>query len=257
MTDFVFNWMPLVALGAALLFGVLLLILGLRGGSKARKLRKSGVTGLAHVTRKTAKTSTYRPDKSSSSRQQKTTTYYLSYAFQIDGKDFEGTGIAASDLWRSVDEGSEIEIIYYTADPSVNELSASALNVLRIGSGIQITVGVVLSLGALYIFAASAFDAYRGPDPLQPGENWVEREGVVRWVRVPENPFMRIFAPDARRIYVEIGEMEPDKLYSERETVIYPFQTRGAVLTPGIRLRAFINPENDFFSILAIERTPR
>ena len=64
-------------------------------------------------------------------------------------------------------------------------------------------------------------------------------------------------APDARRIYVEIGEMEPGKLYSERETLIYPYQTKGIVLKPGTELRAFIKPENEFFSILEIESTPR
>ncbi len=257
MTDFVFNWMPLVGLVAAMLVGVFALILGQRGGSKARKLRKSGVTGLAHVTKKTARTSTYRPDPSSSSRQKKTIIHYLSYAFEIDGKHYEGTAHAASDFWRSVEEGSELEIIYYPADPSINELTASAVNILRIGSGVQIAVGLFLSLGGLYILATFSLEAYRGPDPQQPGASWVERKGVVLWVRKPESPFMRIFAPDARRIYVEIGEMEPDKLYSGRETVIYPYQTRGAVLQPGMELRAFINPENEFFSILAIEGTPR
>lgn len=257
MTDFVFNWLPLAALVAASLFGAIVLMLGLRGMSRARKLRHSGVTGLAHVTRKVATASTYQPNRGSSLRQQKSTTYYLSYSFQIGGRDYEGTGIAPSDLWHSLDEGSQIEVIYYAADPSVNELNASAIDVLRIGSGVRIAVGVVLGLGGLYVLAASSLDAYRGPKPLKPDANWVERTGVVRWVRVPENPFMRLFAPDARRIYVEIGEMEPDQLHSERETVIYPYQTDGAVLKPGTRLRAFVNPENDFFSILEIETTPR
>ena len=209
MTDFLFNWLPFVALVAACFFGVILLILGLRGLSRARKLRTSGATSMARITDKTVKVRRRQERRSGGQNRYTSRTYYLSYAFQIDGKDYDGTQVAPSDLWRTVEEGSEVEIIYYTADPSVNQLTASALGVSGIGGGIQVGAGLVFGLGALFTIVTSALDAHRGPDPSKPGANWVESYGVVRWVRVPEDPFMRIFAPDARRIYVEIGEMEP------------------------------------------------
>lgn len=257
MTDFIFNWLPFVALVAACFFGAILLILGLRGMSRAKKLRTSGATTVARITDKTIKVRRREEHRSTGQNRYTSRTYFLSYAFQIDGKDYENTQVAPSDLWRTVEEGSEVEIIYYTADPSVNQLTASVLGVSGIAGGIQVGAGLVIGLGALIVIATSALDAHRGPDPSEPGANWVESYGVVRWVRVPEDPFMRIFAPDARRIYVEIGEMEPDKLYSERETLIYPYQAKGIELKPGAELRAFINPDNDFFSILEIESTPR
>ncbi len=240
-----------------LLFGVILLILGLRGVSKARKLRVSGATTSAYVTEKTVRVTKHRERRSRTADRHTYRTHYLSYAFQINGKDFNGTAIAPSDLWRSVDEGSKVEIVYYTEDPTVNQLNASVLGASGLGGRIQIGAGLTFSIGALFIIATNALNAHRGPDPLVHDTNWTERNGVVRWVRVPEDPYLRVFAPDARWVYVEIGEMEPGKLYSERETLIYPYQTKGIVLRPGTELRAFINPESEFFSILEIESTPR
>ncbi|MDG1370456.1 MAG: hypothetical protein P8Q48_09530 [Paracoccaceae bacterium] len=257
MAGFIFYWLPPIMLMAGLLFGLMLLILGLKGVSKARKLRFSGATTSAYVTEKTVRVTKHRGRRSSGPDRHTSRTHYLSYSFQIDGKDFDDTAIAPSDLWRTVDEGSEVEIVYYTKDPSVSQLKASVLGASGLDGGIQIGAGLVFSIGTLFILVTNTLNAYHGPDPLVHDTNWTERNGVVRWVRVPEDPYLRVFAPDARRIYVEIGEMEPGKLYSERETLIYPYQTKGIVLKPGTELRAFINPENEFFSILEIESTPR
>lgn len=68
---------------------------------------------------------------------------------------------------------------------------------------------------------------------------------------------MRILAPNARRIYIKIGELEPGKLNSERETTDYPHQVDGIPLRPDIELRAYIDPDNKAFSVLEIESTPR
>ncbi len=257
MTDLLFNWLPLAGLVGTCLFGLILVILGLRGLSKARKLRNSGATMMAQVTEKTVKVTRLREPLSSGRDRRHSRTYYLSFAFRVGGKEYSGAQVAPSDLWRAVEKGSEVEIDYYTADPSVNQLKASALGVSGIGGLIQTGAGLALSLAAIWIIAVSALDAYRGPAPLEPGANWVESDGVIRWVRVPEDPFMRMLAPNARRIYVEIGEMEPDKLYSERETTVYPHQVDGIPLRPGTKLRAYIDPENEVFSILEIESIMR
>lgn len=257
MTDLLFNWLPLAGLVGVCLFGMILVILGLRGLSKARKLRNSGATLVAQVTEKTVKVTKLREPRSSGRDRRHSRTYYLSFAFRVGGEEYGGTQVAPSDLWRMVEKGSEVEIDYYTADPSVNQLKASALGVSGIGGVIQIGAGLVFGMGAIWIIVVSALDAYHGPEPLEPGANWIESGGVVRWVRVPEDPFMRMLAPNARRIYVDIGELEPGKLYSERETTVYPHQVNGIPLRPGIELRAYIDPENEAFSVLEIESTPR
>lgn len=254
--DFLFVWLPMVVGISACLCGSYLIWLGFSDYSAAATLRRAGVRTTGTVVSKTA-AEEMRPVGAVRRHGEGTTHYCLTYVFSVDARKFERSEVAPVDLWLASQAGSEVDVIYFPRDPAISRLAAWPGAIGHIAGAAQLAVGVGLTGLALGWLVTGSLAALSGPEHVRPGAGWVPLTATVERVRLPEDPFLRLLAPGARIVDVEIGRTDNvDAMGTHREVLVYPEQLARGPVVPGDRLPALMDPENEENAILALESEP-
>ena len=252
MTDLLFVWLPMIAAGAGLVFGALLIAMGFRNYVKAEMLQRKGVRTQATISR------LYKEKIHVSSQDRRPGnptryTRYLDYRFEHAGQTFERRKtLPASDVWDRAAEGDSIEVLYLKDDPASNDLAAKPTAVGLAGGFIQMAFGGCLTAATLAYFANGIAAAMIGPALLEPANDWVPDEAFINAIYQSDDPFVRLLKPDHRIVRVKIG----------REGRVFPGQREILMAPDGWRdlnvddvVPALRDPENRNRAILQNERS--
>ncbi|MEM6974017.1 MAG: DUF3592 domain-containing protein [Pseudomonadota bacterium] len=252
--DILFHWSPLIVLGLVCLFGIVLLFLGFRGYAKASILKKAGEKGDAVVTRKWIKEGYVRPEERH--RIKPTKSHFLRFERGDGDARHAEEEIAPIDLWRAVEPGDTVEVIYLRGG-SMMRLAATS-SMIGHGAGIvQMVAGALMTAGAIGGFVGGAVAAAAGPDYRTAGPDWVADRAEILGAGPPADPFLRLFAADARWVEVVFGDTQGGALMANtRRILLKPDQASGQALSEGEILDAWIDPANEFNAILDLERDP-
>lgn len=251
VADILFNWSPLIG---ALFFGgvgLVVLVLGFRTFVKAAKLRKSGVEGQAVVRRKWIKRGYVR--REDRNRTTPTKYHYLEYERETDGRAVSAREVAPIDLWRAVEPGDSVEVIYLPR----GKLMRLAAWSHKIGHGAgagQMIIGALMVSASASMVLAGALAAFSGPDYREIGQDWEIDQAEVLYVGRPADPFLRLLSPGRRYLQVVFGDTEGGALMANQRLVLLTqAQMGGQEVREGDVLRAWIDPENEYNAVLDME----
>jgi hypothetical protein len=251
VADILFNWMPLLGALLVCVLGGVMLLLGFRTYLKAALLRKSGIKGQAVVREKWLKKGTV--DREDRKRTTVPKHHYLRYELETDGRVISAKEVAPIDLWRKVQPGDKVDVIYLPRGRMMRLAGWSHLIGHGAGAG-QLIAGAVMVSGAVSTILGGAFSAMSGPEYQEPGPDWVADQTEVLFVGRPADPFLRLFAPGKRYVQVVFGDTRGGALMANQRLVLLTLeQMAGRELTEGNVLKAWIDPDNEYNAILDLE----
>lgn len=206
MSDPISLWFPLAAAVGALAFGLFLLVSGFRKRSQAGLLKRRGAPGKARVLRRyeervNERSEDRRPGRPTRFRQ------YIDYELTVHGQSYQSRRIVPpSDLWETLLEGDEVEVLYLPGRPEVSQLAAQSTEVKAVGGDIQMAIGALATASSAAFLLTGAVGAFADPAWPTPGPDWVQEEATVAWISRSDDPFVRLLRPNHREVRLVIGQ---------------------------------------------------
>ena len=255
VADILFNWLPLIGALAIAGFGLLIIIRGYRLFLNSTYLKRHGQPGRARVTKKWVsqnKSHFDRPDD-----RKPIDRHFLQYQLLTDRRAFSVEEVAPIDLWNQVEPGEVVDVIYHPRRPLMRLAAWGNHNVAR-GGAMQMAMGAIALSAAVATILSGTFGAMSAPAQRDIGAGWLPDKAKVLNMGSPSDPYLRVFAPDAKMIRVVFGETQGGAMLgNERILRVSAEQIETHNVAEGATLKAWIDPDNEYNAILELERPDR
>ncbi len=252
--DVLFNWLPFLGVVAVGVVGVFMLVLGFRTYVKAAMLRKYGVKGRAVVTEKWIKKG--HVDREERHRTTPPKYHYLRFERSETGQTHSEKEVAPIDLWRAVEPGDEVDVIYLP-NGALMRLAGWSHTIGHGAGVVQLGAGALMVSASVGMIIPGAFSAMIGPDNKTIAPDWKKEQAEVLLVGDPADPYLRLFAPHKKYIRVVFGDTHGGAFMANiRMVLVTPAQIEEFQISDGTILAAWMDPQDEYNAILDLERDP-
>ena len=252
--DILFNWLPFLGVAAVGVVGVFLMMLGFRTYVKAAWLRKSGIKGHAVVTEKWIKKGYV--DREERHRTKPLKYHYLRFERSNNGKTYSEKEVAPIDLWRDVEPGDEVEVIYLPGG-ALMRLSGWSHTIGHGARVVQMVAGALMGSASVSMIIPGAVSAMIRPDYKTTAPDWIPEQAEVLRIGDPADPYLRLFAPNKKYIRVVFGDTHGGAFMANtRMVLVTQAQIEEFQISDGTILAAWMDPQDEYNAILDLERDP-